>query len=607
MAFEGMPDFQMLLQGKDVSVYAPFQGQGAYTLLPQGLDIAKREDGTGDFHLAIVRPENPMLPPAPYGTLDFRLRAAFAMEEGLALIRARQPGSVLEQATFRDGFVQIFPIGEELKNAAPQLFVPVAVNFQGLGVARFFAHLDLASALLVKDMLAANTAPLRATAFLEVWGVAPRLPLKASIDPAAFLAFLVSKAGPGGRISHAALVSAFTAASDDVPWKIEGSMDQVAQTVFSECMADHVRARFASLAAPLQGESTPMFVLPTPDQFGSGTFLWDLNEPTATARVISLTFDPLAAARELVGAHGIDAVLSQDTVRRLQTGIALLAVTANLPTQRQGVLSLGVTVKVPPKLPFRPQQINRTVELQEPGDSGSVQVQLSPKEKLAFTCQTFVILQDSAGIQRLEGEDTPHEGDKLDLHAEDFPLTFVPVEASDRLLAAGAVSGTVRHDDVQSAFSLTTAQPRLTLTVPKDAAATLEFEFRSADGAHVLKLGPAPARASHLDLSSFREYGPQTLDIRCTFHEGTPLVAIDLLPEPAAESANSITVLAMTPQSPQRQWSWFASSPFTPGYRYRLHSTGTTANSWSDVRSPFEPLLLDSATAVQSVGAGGQS
>jgi hypothetical protein len=607
MTLENMPDFQVPLSEKGVTVFAPFSGQGPYTLLPAALGIATREDGSKDFHLGIVRPENPMLPPVPYGTLDFRLQAVFAMEEGLALVRSHQPGSVLEQALFRDGFVQLSPIGEQLKDAAPQLFAPVSINFQGLGVARYFSRLDLASALLVKNMLASNAAPLRATAFLEVWGVAPRLPLKISLDPAVFLGYLLSKAGPGRRISRAGLVSVFTTASGQTPWKVEGSLVQIEPRVFGECMADHVRARFASLAAPLAGESEPMLVLPEADAFGSGTFSWDLNEPVSTARAITLTFDPLAEARDLVSSKGLDAVVSMDTVRRLQTGVTSLAVTANLPSQRQGVLSLGVTIKVPPKLPFRPQQINRTLELQEPHDSGSVEVQLSPKEKLAFTCQTFVILQDSAGIQRLEGEDTPHSSDKLDLNMDDFPLSFVSVGSTDRLLAAGSVSGVVSHDGVQSTFSLTASQPMLTLAVPRNSDATVEFEFRSPDGAHVLKLGPAPAQATHLDLSSFREYGPQTLDIRCTFHTDSPLLAIDLLPESSPENAASIMVLALTPQTPQRQWSWFAASPFASGYRYRLHKAEAPANSWSEVRSPFEPLLLDSGAASQSAGAGSQS
>lgn len=603
MVPEGLPDFQKAVQENGISVLFPYEANGAFTLLPQALDIAKSPDGAADFHLGIVRPENPMLPPSPYGMLDFRLQAAFAMEDGLAIVRKRQPGAVLKQAVFQDGYIQITPT-VEFKEAS-QLGVPVRVNFQGLGLTRFAARLDLESALLVKDMLGNKTVPLNATAYLEQWGISPRLPLQVRFDPAQLLGYLLSKAEKGGRICRAELVAAFAVTSGDAPWKIEGSLAGIDSNAFAECMADHVRSRFASLGPPLQPSEAPILVLPQADQFGGGSFQWDLAEPISTARPITLTFDPLASARSLVAAHGIDAVVSMDTVRRLQTGVVLLSVTANLPPQRQGIVSLGVTVKVPPKLPFRPHQINSTVELQEPRDSGSVRLQLSAAEKLAYLYKTFVILQDSGGIHRLEGADTPQEGDKLDLHIDDFPLTFIPVEASDRLLAAGALSCTLSYGGMQKTFSLTASQPRLTLAAPNSPASTLEFEVRSADGANVLKLGPLPARPTQLDLSSFREYGPQTLDIHCNFSPGAHLLAIDLLPQASAESPDSVSVVALTPESPQRQWTWFASSPFAPGYRYRLHKTEPPANPWSNVLSPFEPLVLEAAAASKNVAAGG--
>ena len=603
MVLEGMPDFQKPIQENGVSALFPYEAGGAFTLLPHSLDIAKSPDEMADFHLGIVRPENPMLPPTPYGMLDFRLQALFAMEDGLAMVRKERPGAVLKQAVFQDGYVQISST-VKFKEAS-QLGVPVHVNFQGLGLARFFARLDLESALLVKDMLGAKTVPFNGTAYLELWGMAPRLPLQVRFDPAQFLSYLLSKAGKEGRISRAELVAAFAVTSTDAPWKIEGSLTGIDPTAFAECMADHVRSRFASLGPPPQPGEAPMLVLSPLDQFGSGSFQWDLAERVVTARPITLTFDPLESARTLVAAHGIDAVVSTDTVRRLQTGVVLLDVTANLPPQRQGILSLGVTVKVPPNPPFRPHQINSTVELQEPRDSGSMQLQLSAAEKLAYLYKTFVILQDSAGIHRLEGADTPQEGDKLELHIDDFPLTFIPVEASDRLLAAGTLSCTLSYSGIQKTFSLTAGQQRLTLAAPSGSPSTLEFEVRSADGANVLKLGPLPTRPTQLDLSSFREYGPQTLDIHCNFSHRAQLLAIDLLPQGSAESPDTVSVVALTPESPQRQWTWFASSLFAPGYRYRLHKTEPPANPWSNVLSPFEPLVLEAAAASKNAAAGG--
>lgn len=603
MMFEDMPDFQSTLQADGVSVLAPFQAdRNTYTLLPTGLEIARREDGSRDFHLSIVRPENPMLPPAPYGTLDFRLQPVFSMEKGLAAVRERQAGAVLEQAVFREGVVTIFPVGG-LSHAPASLFQPVPINFQGLGLARFLTRLDVDAALLVKDMLGANTAPLRATAHLEFWGVAPRLPLHVRFDPAKLVRYLLSKADKNGKTSRPAIVAAFLAESSDVPWKVEGSREGISSALFANCMADHVRARMATFRIPQKPDEQPAWVLPSGDQFDSGEFLWDMNEPTATARMVSLNFDPLAAARALAVEQGIDSLVSLDKVPKLQTGVISMAVTANLPSRRQGIVALGVDVKVPPKLPFRPQQINRTVEFQEPQDSGSALVQLSPKEKLAYTSQTFVMYEDSTGVQRLVGDEKPQEGDRLTLHADDFPLSFATIDASDRLLAIGPLTCTLRHDDAQSSFTLGAGQPPLTLAVPKDASATLEFEFRSKDGTRVLKLGPLPFRPAHLDLTSFREYGPQSLDVRCDFSPGAKLLAVDLLPEGSAPA--SISVVFMTPETPARKFNWFASSPFTSGYRYRLHSDDAAKpNPWSQVLSPFEPLVLQAAASEQAANAG---
>jgi hypothetical protein len=587
MAFEGMPDFQTSIHDGGVTLLAPFQGEGSYTLLPRGLGIAKREDGAPDFRLGLIRPVNPMLPPKPYGTLDFRVQASFDVEKGLAVLRSRQPGAWLEQARFHDGFLRLIPLGQ-LEGTNPTLYDSVPVNFQGLGVGRFSTLLDQQAALLVKDLLTSQALALRALAHLESWGVAPRLPLRIHFDPGRFLQYLSAKADQQSRIARSDLVSALIPSMADPPWTVEGDLKQIDPSLFAECMADHVRARFASLVPAARPEGEPTLLLSAAKDFGEGEFDWDLSEPALTSRPIVLTFNLLEEARSLVSSKGLSAVVSTDTVPALHTGVVSLWVVANLPSRRTGILSLGVTVHAPPTS-RRPQQINQTVELSEPSDSASMRLQFSAAEKTAFTYRTFVIFQDSAGIHRLEGKDTPAESERLDLHVDDFPVNFVPVEATDRLLAVASVSGTVSHDQVQNRFSLTTAQPRVTLSIPQNAQdASLEFEIRSKDGAHTLKLGPMPPRALDLDLSSFREYGPQSVEVNCTFAGQVQLLGVDLLPEQSTDAPANITTVAMTPQLPKRQWTWFASSPFAPGYRYRLHGT----NDWSDVLSPFAPLAL---------------
>jgi hypothetical protein len=51
-----------------------------------------------------------------------------------------------------------------------------------------------------------------------------------------------------------------------------------------------------------------------------------------------------------------------------------------------------------------------------------------------------------------------------------------------------------------------------------------------------------------------------------------------------------------TPDQPTASWGYVASSPFCAGYCYRFSATaGATAGAWSDVQSPFVPLVLEAA------------
>src|SRR5262249_6238777 len=155
------------------------------------------------------------------------------------------PGAGMEQATFHGGFLRLIPLGQ-FEAANPTLYDPVPVNFQGLGVARFFTRLDQQAALLVKGLLTSQTLAFRAIAHVEVCGVAPRLPLRIHFDPGKFLRYLASKADPQSRITRSALVSALIPSMADPPWTVAGDLQQVDASLFAECMADHVRVRFAS-------------------------------------------------------------------------------------------------------------------------------------------------------------------------------------------------------------------------------------------------------------------------------------------------------------------------------------------------------------------------
>jgi hypothetical protein len=101
-----------------------------------------------------------------------------------------------------------------------------------------------------------------------------------------------------------------------------------------------------------------------------------------------------------------------------------------------------------------------------------------------------------------------------------------------------------------------------------------------------------------LDLPLFREVGSHTVQIDVAFSNGLSLVAVELKPEAASD--RDAVVVSFTSSATTRSWTWLASSPFTPGFRYRVFTTGTTPALWSDPQSPFDALHLDARALVNS-------
>jgi hypothetical protein len=231
-----------------------------------------------------------------------------------------------------------------------------------------------------------------------------------------------------------------------------------------------------------------------------------------------------------------------------------------------------------------------------------IHLRLSPAEQLAYTFSTFIVLRQGSGIERLEGGETPHQGSRLDLSPDDFPVSFVSIGASQGLLELATVHGMCRRrqgeSEAEQPFELAVEQPAIALALPRGTAeATLAIEARSRDGARALQLGPVPARNLQLGLHSFPEYGPHRVEITCVFDDDIQLFAIDLLPEDRPEISEEITVLHFTPAQLKREWTWWARSPFRAGYRYRAHrSPDESAAAWSEICSPFEPLKIRAAT-----------
>jgi hypothetical protein len=111
-----------------------------------------------------------------------------------------------------------------------------------------------------------------------------------------------------------------------------------------------------------------------------------------------------------------------------------------------------------------------------------------------------------------------------------------------------------------------------------------------------------PAASWALDLSACPTYGPQHTTIAVTFEAGATEYAVELLPEEAQESPDTITVYRFTPEQSRRTYSYVASSPFHGGYRWREYRAAPPLTDWA-LASPAMPLeLVASASPATSGG-----
>jgi hypothetical protein len=327
-------------------------------------------------------------------------------------------------------------------------------------------------------------------------------------------------------------------------------------------------------------------------QQASGTFEWDLSEPLAVARPLVVMFDPFEAARAAVRDRGPDGVIDHLAVPALRTGEVDVSISANLPDTRVGVLVLGANLSAPPLLPKRPQAIRASVQLTPPQDMATTRLRFSPSEPVAYTVTPYAVVQTADGGTQLYGAPLPKTDARVHLNESDFPVRLVPVEAAAGLTAIAELSLSASNG---VRWALSPEQPATSVALAGDTPILFDVEARARQGDRVLRLTGLPARPLSLDLSSFREYGPHRIALAAVFAPGEQLIAIDLIAEGAEDLPANISVLAFTPAQPEREWSYFAASPFAPGYRYRLHAGPDEAPaSWSEPQSPYAKLEVHS-------------
>ena len=573
--FADVIDFQNPVDTSTGQVFREFGSPGRWIALPHALDVGRRIDGTPDFRIDLIRAREAASGElSGYGVVDFRM---MPVSDLVAARQAVHNDSVVEGA-FGGGWVRLL-VHEPDRADRTLVLPPIRIESNGLGAVRLAAQLTLEGAVLLKRALLEEAVLVDAWAEMEVGGVSPRFPFVARLT-SADLAAALSGLSQDGLVERPAVVDAITRTQ---------MMAELPNGLSPFAVADAVTDRLLILlGAQVPSPATRLaewWRLDLPP--GDTEFRWDLREEVLATRAVQLRFDPVALVHG-AAPGGLDALINERELSDFATGFTPLVVTANLPDVRTPVLSCGVDIIAEPAPPHRVHTIHEAVEFVPPADRGDVLLRLSPGEPKSYVVETFVVANLTNSIQEWRSPRRPATGD-LCLNINDFAARWRPVFATPQLLAEGSLLVTAKWSGHTVATTLTSRQPRDTLVTPLDAAVTeFSVELRGTNG--VLRTPVTARDLFFLDLPLFAEFGSHTVEISVTFEDDGPdVIALDLAPQLELES---VLTLSFTRSRPTRVYTWYARSPFAPGYCYRLFHSSMPPRPWSSPQSTFAPMQL---------------
>lgn len=598
--FDGWPDFGMPIDEGPTAMFAAFGDSSGAVVFPDQLDVSTLPDGRPDFLLSLNRPALPTAATPPWGALRLRVTPRFPLEQALRAVRARMPQARVGPAPASGGFVRLVAAGDGVELPAELLTPRPLSSSGGDRIPLMLSRLSASTVSLLKGALLDSALLVWARLEVDVPGVAPRLPLRASFDPRSIVNSLFAAGSAARQIEWDNLVASLFHPPAALPITFEGPIDSTDVRELADTLAYRLRSAFGRLVPSASGDR------PTIEFADSATLpervQWDLNEEVEARRPWALQLDPLMAARDLAARSGLSDLIEEYTAPVLPLGTWGIFVAANLPSRREGVAAIGVTLRAPAVPPQRMQDIVKSIEFHAPADQGRLTLQLASREPLAFLASPYVVVLTGNNIMRLDAEPQARSDDLVELGPDDFPVVFVPISARAELLMEARVAGRLAYTTadgigVDVAFNLSANEPATALPLPRTASgAALYVTATPIDGSGPLAIGPLPAAPLEVGPWTFPEYGPHRITISASFPDDAGAVAIDLLPEGATESRDTITTIRLTPAQPRRDWQWFAGSPFHSGYRYRRFAAAGPSNPWSEVQMASKPLTLVATT-----------
>ncbi|QQP95530.1 hypothetical protein [Lysobacter enzymogenes] len=594
MSLSARPDWRSPLPIAQRRAYAAYDQPGRFLLPPQAL-AAHAADGESPLRLDIVQ-QNRGDALARYSILSLAFAADFGLDA------ARQAAFELGQR------VQLAPLPVEggwlRLNAVQALDLPPALgellslDAASLGALNLAVRLDSAGTDLFVAALQRGLLAVGASAWLRVRGVAERVPLTLSFDPAAVLAAVRALAGGGNAIDAALLRQRLIDAPHLLGLGLPERSGDIPKETLADAVLDRIAARFAAPAPSPADAPVGVRLVFDPAAMAAGRVQWNLADALLAPRLLVLEADPLGPLRTLAAGELHDRVVRRFDARALASGWRSLTVRANLPDRRVGVATAQVELQVPAKPPARMFTLKASALLATSDKPVSLDLRLSPSEPLAYQWQANAVLQNEGRVETVKGPLRSGDREHLLVGADDFGLRWLPVEAEPAFLQQADIEvecyGLRKGKPWSARATLDAARPDLAFAVPFDVddAAIRAVARARGDGAQ-RTMAPLPADSLRLDAFSFDGSGSRELALDCEFDDDARQCAIEIAPEDGIDDPQRRKRMSFTRARPQQSWGWLALSPFRSGYRWRWNAQAP----WSPVLQPDAPLRLRSSQA----------
>jgi hypothetical protein len=600
----GFPDFTTAVSSAGMTIYPAF-GNGSYSVLPQQLDLAKNANGSPAFALTLAQQAGDFSSTADYAQLSFSLDANFPLGPALALLRNSDPKATVKPSAISGGFCRLYQTTTGVPVPA-DLLQPKALFQFTTSFAEWSQRMSLDAGEAVKGALQGQSSLLLgARVEIAVPGVGPRMAVYAQFEPANLLTALL--AGTSNRSMAASDVLAFFSAPlanypvtiTAIPSGSEGALPQI--------LTDRVIAAYGELT-PSPGAADPAFILFKPvSEIDTATTRWDLSEPTLVMRPWVFSLDPIGSIRALNDPAVLAGVIQEITIPALTLGAYQVNVAANLPQSRTGIAAIGARLVTAPSAP-------ETVLFTPPGDSGTVQLSTGIQQTPQYTVTCFSVIAAGQFVQQYESAPVSHSETWIELEPDDFPLTFTHILATPSLLSFATINGVLSYQtgthQVQQSFTLQAVQGasaamlEVTVAAPSNATnVTITLLAVPLDGSISISLSASASGTTQFDLTSFPGFGSHIITVQSSLATGAAPLFIEFLAELDLSNPQAVpSKIVLTADQPTASWGYVATSPFHPGYAFRVAAApGATPLTWSALQPYDTVLTLTSEGALATI------